>query len=182
MFSDKIYAQKVSKTVKNQDTKHLIGNVSGKVFNDVSGNGKLNPNELGVANVTITVFDVSGNLQGTITTDTDGNYSLNVGGTGPYRVEFSDFPAGFLPAKHSITSGINSLRTSENSGTSVQFIANGNTSNVNFALFNPSMVGTVPPVGTSDILQNGYTIYSQASDSNGNTLFVRDITQLGTLW
>ena len=171
-----------SENVKNQDTKNLTGNISGKVFNDLSGNGKLNPNETGVADVKVTVFDASGTSQGSILTDIDGNYALNVGGTGVYRVEFSDFPAGFLPAKHSITSGINSPRTIADSGTSVQFVQDGNTSNVNFALFNPSMVGTVPPVGNRDILQNGFTIYSQASDINGNTLFVRDITQFGTLW
>src|SRR5262249_14186880 len=56
----------------------------------------------------------------------DGSYSLTTSGAGPYRVEFSNIPAGFQPGPHGV--GV---------GTTVQFVPDGNSSNINLALVVP---------------------------------------------
>jgi hypothetical protein len=119
----------------------LSGTISGKVFQDYNGNGAydtasgLNSIDAGVASVTVTAYDSAGVSQGFATTDSLGNYSIAAAGTGPYRVEFTNIPAGYSPSARSTDSVSGGVAT--DAGSTVQFVANGTTSNVNLAVTRP---------------------------------------------
>ena len=123
----------------------LTGTISGRVFQDFNENGIYDTNggtadapesvDVGVANVTITAYDALGVQRGTAITAANGTFSLTAAGTGPYRVEFTSIPAGFAPSARStdsVTGG-----TSTNAGSTVQFLNDGNTPNVNLAINRP---------------------------------------------
>lgn len=75
--------------------------VTGTVYRDANANGHRDASEAGAAGVTITATDAAGATAST-TSNADGAYSLGVAalGAGPFRVEFSDFGAGFTSAPH----------------------------------------------------------------------------------
>jgi uncharacterized repeat protein (TIGR01451 family) len=112
----------------------LAGTITGTVFRDWNGNGQQDPAtavripEPGIAGVTVTAYNVAGNAVGTATSTQDGTYSLvtNDAGTGPYRVEFTNPPAGLLfgPA-------------GSGSGTAVQFVTSTPIGNVSLGLNDP---------------------------------------------
>lgn len=122
------------------------GTITGTVYNDFNGNGTLDsgataPNEggsgitdtiglasdLGVPGVVVTAYDGGGNVVGTATTAANGTYTLIAGGTGPYRIEFTNLPSGFQPAPH----GPDNFST-------VQFVPDGNSSNIDLGILLPS--------------------------------------------
>ncbi len=74
--------------------KASLGN---KVWYDVNNDGKQDPNEAGVAGVTVNLLDASGAVIGTTVTDAFGNYIFNNLNPGTYGVEFvtSTLPAGY---------------------------------------------------------------------------------------
>jgi len=131
---------------------NATGTISGRVFQDYNSNGAydttsgLNSIDRGVASVTVTAYDSTGVSRGTATTDASGNYSLSATGTGPYRLEFTNLPAGYAPSARSTDSALGGLTS--DSGSTVQFVANGTTTNVNLGLSrsedycqnNPSLV------------------------------------------
>ena len=114
------------------------GTISGTVFRDFNGNGILetvggtSAVDKGLSGISVTVFDAAGVVRGSVTTGATGTYSIGATGTGPYRVEFTNLPAGYLASARS-TDSING-GTASNSGSSVQFVLDGNTSNVNLAV------------------------------------------------
>ncbi|MDX2034803.1 MAG: SdrD B-like domain-containing protein [Blastocatellia bacterium] len=123
-------------------TRAASGTITGVVFQDFNGNGVRDAavtitnngagtiggvNDRGVAGVTVTAFDAVGGVAGTATTGATGSYSLTASGTGPYRVEFSNLPGGFQPGPRS-----NAV------GTTVQFVSDGNTANVDLGLVLPA--------------------------------------------
>ena len=146
VFSNEFYsnAQRMKRYSVASDEKSdaaMAGTISGKVFQDFNGNGAfdntsgLNSIDGAVAGVTVSAYDGLGNACGSMTTDADGNYSLSATGTGPYRVEFTTLPSGFMPsarATDSVSGG-----TAADSGSTVQFVPNSNTANVNLALNRP---------------------------------------------
>lgn len=120
------------------------GTIAGRVFQDYNENGTydtagsaaLPAVDAGVGGVTVTVYDSSGTQRGTATTSTVaatlGQYSIAATGTGPYRVEFTNLPANYQTSARStdsVTGG-----TTTDAGSSVQFVNDGNTSNVNLAI------------------------------------------------
>ncbi|MGH9842240.1 MAG: SdrD B-like domain-containing protein, partial [Blastocatellia bacterium] len=122
------------------------GTITGVVFQDYNANGARDvgttitnngqgtiglASDRGIQGVTVTAYDGSGAVTGSATTDGAGAYTLTATGTGPYRIEFSNLPAGFQPGPHLTSSVISGA------GTSVQFVADGNTSNVNLSLVIP---------------------------------------------
>ncbi|MGE0128843.1 MAG: SdrD B-like domain-containing protein [Blastocatellales bacterium] len=122
------------------------GTINGIVFQDFNSNGvrDVNPvtgndgsgnigiaSDRGVQGVSVTAYDASG-VAGSATSGSDGSYSLTATGAGPYRIEFSNIPAGFQPGPH--TAGVSGVN---GSGTTVQFVADGNSSNINLALVVP---------------------------------------------
>ncbi len=131
------------------------GTITGLVFEDFNGNGTRDTTttipssgagttriavDRGIAGIAVAVYDSAGTLRGTATTDATGAYSLGATGTGPYRVEFTNLPAGYRPS--AFASG------ATGNGTTVQFVPDGNSSNINLAILdaasfcqnNPSVV------------------------------------------
>jgi len=117
------------------------GVITGVVFQDFNSNGvrDLNPvavndgagniglaSDRGAQGVTITAYGPTGAAAGSAVSGADGGYSLTATGAGPYRIEFSNIPAGFQPGPHG-----------PNAGSTVQFVPDGNSSNINLALVIP---------------------------------------------
>ena len=134
------------------------GTISGVVFEDFNGNGLRDttstvPNgggasgatalaiDRGVAGVTVSAYDAAGALQGTAVSDAAGAYSLVAAGTGPYRIEFTALPTGYRPSAHGLGA--------TGSGTTVQFVPDGNSTNVNLGIIDPA-----------SFCQNNPTIYT----------------------
>lgn len=116
------------------------GTVTGTVFQDYNSNGVQDSAaggavDRGVAGVRVTVYDVAGGTA-TGTTGANGAYSVSPTGAGPFRVEFTELPAGFLPSARSQDSF--GGQTATNAGTTVQFVNDGDTANVNLAINNPA--------------------------------------------
>ena len=113
----------------------LTAQITGNVFRDFNGNGTKDANEPLVQGVTVNAYNAANTLCGTTTSagSTAPNYSLTGCGTASVRVEF------VVPSTGSCTnSGVDySALSGTTYGSSVQFV-NGNSTNVNFALHNPS--------------------------------------------
>jgi hypothetical protein len=118
------------------------GVITGTVFQDYNANGARDttttiPNsgfgttgaavDRGVGGITVTAYDAGGAVVGAATTAADGTYTLNAAGTGPYRIEFTNLPAGYHPGPRGA-----------NNGTSVQFVPDGNSSNVDLGIVFPA--------------------------------------------
>jgi len=76
-----------------------VGIIEGTVHQDYNANGirdLLDPNEPGVAGVTVTAYDISGAAIASTATITDGTYVLSVTNGVNVRVEFTNFPGGYL--------------------------------------------------------------------------------------
>jgi hypothetical protein len=114
------------------------GTISGRVYQDFNGNGLYDTAsgtssiDAGIAGVTVTAYDGGGVQRGTTTTSANGTYSLAATGTGPYRIEFTTLPTGFTPSARSTDSVFGGSAT--DSGSTVQFVNDLNTSNVNLAV------------------------------------------------
>ena len=127
------------------------GTMTGRVFQDFNGNGTYETTttianngagtvgvaiDRGVAGVTVTAYDPAGVSRGTATTAADGTYTLAATGTGPYRIEFTTLPSGYFASARSTDSVLGGAAT--NSGSTVQFVNNANTANINLAVNHPS--------------------------------------------
>lgn len=120
------------------------GTYSGRVFKDYNGNGvydtaggATNPAvDVGVGGVTVTLYNAVGAASGTANTASDGIFSITSTGTGPYRVEYTNLPTGFLPSVRSTDSV--GAGTTTNAGSTVQFVNNGGVSNLNLAINVPN--------------------------------------------
>ena len=134
-------------------TAQAAGTITGKVFHDFNNNGvndgpsQETVSEVGVANVTVSAYDSAGVLQGTATTDANGDYSLVAAGTGPYRIEFTDLPPGYEPSSHG-----------PNNGTSTQFVLDGDTADVDFGVFNPTLSPLTLKILYSSYFRDGITV------------------------
>ena len=134
------------------------GTITGVVFEDFNGNGTRDttttvPNaggpsgvtstaiDRGVAGIAVTVYDSVGTVRGNATTDSVGAYSIAATGIGPYRVEFTSLPAGYHPS--AFAGG------ATGNGSTVQFVPDGNSGNVNLGILDPA-----------SFCQNNPTIYT----------------------
>lgn len=126
------------------------GILTGRVFQDFNGNGIYNTTttitnngsgttavaiDRGVQGVTVTAYDSGGVQRGTANTIADGTYSLSATGGGPYRLEFTNLPAGAYPSARS-TDSIDG-GTATNAGSAVQFVPDGNRADINLAINYP---------------------------------------------
>ncbi len=124
--------------VLTDDLAPEAGTISGRVYQDFNGNGAydttsgLNSIDVGVAGVTVSAYDQNGVARGSTTSAANGTFSLAATGTGPYRIEFTTLPAGHTPSARSTDSVLGGTAT--NAGSTVQFVNDLNTSNVNLAL------------------------------------------------
>jgi hypothetical protein len=130
--------------------------ITGTVFQDFNSNGKFDTadttttmaSDRGIGGVTVTAYGTNNAVCGTATSNAVaptapanpalGAYTLTLttpapaGCAGPtYRVEFTGLPANFRPGAHSTDSS--SAGVALNSGSSTQFVADGN-SEVNLAI------------------------------------------------
>lgn len=126
---------------------------SGKVFQDMNGNGVQDAGEPGVAGITIKSFMANDNMKATAISDSLGNYSLSPGaGNGQrIRVEFS-IPASmsyFKPAFKGNTYG-----------SAVQF-KTGSPSNVNFAVVNKGKF--IKPASDPILIHSRFTFGNQVT-------------------
>lgn len=104
------------------------GTISGRVFLDFNANGAIdNTNELGIAGVTITVYDLNDTPLQSTSSDANGDYSLTIAADGPYRVEFSTLPTGYV-----------SSPLGPQSGSTVQFVPDGGSNSVHLGVYYPS--------------------------------------------
>lgn len=110
--------------------------ISGIVFRDFNINGVKDAatvddarTDIGVAGISITAYDSKG-TSFTAISDSLGGYSIDASqGLSPFRVEFSNLPAGYYATANN--SGVGT------SGTTIQFVADGNVANVNLGINNP---------------------------------------------
>ena len=176
----------------------FAGNISGRVFQDFDGDGTfetattITNNGLGtisvavdrgIGNVEVRAYSASGinvTTGGVALTDASGNYTLvtNDAGSGPYRVEFTALPTGFLPTARSTDSADGGSAT--NAGSTVQFVSAA-ASNVNLAVNypteysqdNPEVVASMYAAGdqiTGGLSGTGVLVsfpYSAGSDDTG---------------
>lgn len=123
----------------------LAGTITGRVFQDFNGNGLYETSggtiaaptavDIGIANVSVSSYDQAGAFSGSAVSASDGTYSLATTGTGPYRIEFANLPSGYSPSARSTDSVLGG--SAANSGSTVQFVNDGATANVNLALGRP---------------------------------------------
>jgi hypothetical protein len=115
------------------------GTITGTVFRDYNSNG-IKETAVTVANqgngtyttaidapmpgITITAYDSTNTIVGTTTSDNiTGDYTLNISAAGPYRLEMSGLPTNYFPSQ-----------VGTQSETSVRFLPDGNSANVDFAV------------------------------------------------
>lgn len=72
-----------------------LASLGNYVWNDLNLDGVQDPNEPGVAGVTVRLYDAADNLIATTSTDANGAYQFTGLTPGGYYVEFSNLPAGF---------------------------------------------------------------------------------------
>ncbi len=148
------------------------GTISGTVFNDYNSNGTFDTTatlanagggtvgvavDTGVSGVTVTAYDGAGTAVGTTTSTTNGTYTLTATGTGPYRIEFTTIPSGFKPSFHGT-----------NSGTTVQFVPDGVSTNVSLGIARPADYCQNNPT----LVTNCYNMGNQLNSSNSPFLDV----------
>lgn len=146
VFALLILTQTRHSNAQKFEVESLTGTISGRVFEDFNGNGVYDTSggtsaaptaiDVGVSGVTVTVYDSGGATQGSGTTNASGIFSISAGGTGPYRVEFTGIPAGYFPSARSTDSVAGGTVT--DSGSTIQFVPDGSSANVNLGLVRPA--------------------------------------------
>jgi len=150
------------------------GTITGRVFSDYNSNGSYDTTggtaagptaiDVGVANVTVSAFDSAGVARGTAVSIAGGTYSLAATGTGPYRLEFTNLPAGYSPSARSASSA--NGNSASTAGSTVHFVPDGNTANVNLAINrpvdycgdNPDICSQLYGVGGSNQIESVFSI------------------------
>lgn len=157
------------------------GTISGRVFQDFNGNGIYNTTttitndgfgnipvaiDRGVANVQVRAYNAAGanvTSGGVVNTDAAGQFTLTTtdAGSGPYRVEFTNLPAGFRPSARS-TDSVNG-GTATNAGSTVQFVSTPAT-NVNLAVNYPTEYSQNNPQVAASVYASGNNLASPGGD------------------
>lgn len=179
-------------------SQQAAGVLSGSVFQDFNGNGvfdtagsaALPAIDAAVQNVTVTVFAPNGTSKST-TTLANGTWSIDTSAApalpaGPYRVEFTNLPANFLPSARSTDSVLGGTAT--NAGSTVQFVNNVATSNINLAVNvaedycqnNPTLCTSIFRPGNQS--QNRSTTISVPYDAPSANTNLATESQTGTVY
>lgn len=144
------------------------GIITGRAFLDFNANGIFDTTasaanasglggyglavDQGVGGITVVAFDAANVLRGTAITAADGTYTLNATGIGPYRIQFSLPPGSPLgPGPHG-----------PQNNTAVQFVPDGNSSGINFAVFRPDWYAA----NNSTLFTNCYVFGDQVNGPN----------------
>jgi len=159
--------------------------ITGKAFSDYNSDGLITANgtvnDTGVQSVTVTIYDRNGTVAGTTTTDASGLYTITPSLSGPWRVEFSNLPAGYEPTRHGT-----------NSDTSVQFVNSAaQASGVNFGIARPDSYSQDDPLLVVPLFSNGSGVNNTLPglvafpySSSGTTAFTTVVqeSQIGSSW
>ncbi|NOT62607.1 MAG: hypothetical protein HOP19_20570, partial [Acidobacteria bacterium] len=123
------------------NTADVAGVITGVVYQDYNANGRRDTAatitnsdgsqlsvafDRGVAGVIVTAYAANGSEAGSTATGADGSYSLNASGSGPYRVEFTNLPAGYFPGP-----------VGDNSRSNVRFVDGATASGQDFGIVLP---------------------------------------------
>ncbi len=119
----------------------IAGAITGTIYQDYNANGRRDTAatianvgggqhpvafDRGVSGITVTAYAADGNSAGSATTGADGTYTVNASGSGPYRLEFTNLPAGYFPGP-----------VGDNSRTNVRFIESAAASSQDFGIVLP---------------------------------------------
>lgn len=115
----------------------ILGSIGDRVWNDLDGDGKQDANELGLAGVTVSLYDNNGKLFASTITDAYGHYQFknlptSLSGTN-YQVQFSLSPGYVFSPQNSDAAGISGANNSDPN------ITTGRTGNI-------TLTSTVPNV------------------------------------
>ncbi|QDK82658.1 hypothetical protein EXU85_30240 [Spirosoma sp. KCTC 42546] len=142
------------------------GQLSGTVYRDFNEDGVRSftvatplDGEIGVGGITVNVYNNTGLVGSTITssaTATAGFYTITPSGAGPYRVEFSNLPAGYYDGLHGTASG-----------TSTQFVASSVATEINLGINYPFDYCQAVPVFFVPCYVNGNPLGSGSSGDEG---------------
>ncbi len=128
--------------VSPADDSAIAGAITGTVYQDYNANGRRDTAatitnvgggqhpvafDRGVSGITVTAYAANGSEAGSATTGADGTYTVNASGSGPYRLEFTNLPAGYFPGP-----------VGDNSATNVRFIAGGTASAQDYGIVLPA--------------------------------------------
>lgn len=80
---------RVEVTIRYTYCKRTCASIGDFVWNDLNKNGIQDPNEPGLANISVSLFDISGNIVGVTQTDAFGHYTFSNIQPGQYSVGFS---------------------------------------------------------------------------------------------
>ena len=111
------------------------GSIAGRVHKDVDGQCETNPNEPGLAGVTVQLLNQPGNVIATAVTDSDGAYDFQALPPGTYSVHVV-LPAGYF-AEDSDPGSTGGVRVDLNTIGSIALMAGVNSINNNFCELPP---------------------------------------------
>lgn len=159
---------------------YASGTISGTIFMDLNSNGIDGGTEPGMPGVTIEVYNADEQLLGSTISGANGTYSITVSESGPYRIMYSGWPAGFYPT------GIGS-----NSQSNVRFLS-GPSSSADFGIMHPDDYSPNDAQVALPIMQVGSNnnssdpslislMYSAVSGSAGYSIEVTP-SQVGSIW
>jgi protocatechuate 3,4-dioxygenase beta subunit len=175
----KLFRSPTPKSRSRLDVQHLedravpTGTASGLVFLDYNANGTFDssstiPNKsagtVGIAGdvafkgVTVSAYDSANTLQGSATTDATGNYSFALGGTGPYRLEFTGLPTGVLYGPTGTTARSN-----------VQFVPEGGSAGVNLAVTRAESTAQYTSTASGPLLVTQVYQFGASNGTHGGT-------------
>ncbi|MFD2572633.1 SdrD B-like domain-containing protein, partial [Spirosoma soli] len=135
--SNRLYRNGVSLLILLMLGGNAVAQISGTVYRDFNNDGVRSftatsplDGEIGVGGVTVTVYSGTAVVATTTTSSasaTAGQFSISTSATGPFRVVFTNLPAGYFAG-----------RVGTNSGTTVQFAPDNTTANLNLGINYPS--------------------------------------------
>ena len=136
------------------------GTISGTVYIDYNMNGVRDtvgtaPNlaiDSGLGGVTVTVYAIGGASK-SATTSAAGTYSIDTTTApalpaGPYRIEFTNLPAGYFPSA-----------TGTNNATTVKFVADGTSNNNDLGVIVPSDYCQINPLMINNVYGVGPGVF-----------------------
>lgn len=154
------------------------GTITGTVFSDIDSDGVKDAAEVGVAGVAIAAHNAAG-MAGSAVSSANGTYTLSTTGSGPYRLEFTNIPAGFDPSR--VQAGSN--------GTSVQFVADGATADYavilacEYCQADPDLVTPIHRNGTGSTAAGlvGFPFASSSNTTPAETI-IDTTANAGSVW
>jgi protocatechuate 3,4-dioxygenase beta subunit len=161
----------------------LFGNfqdvtVSGTVYNDMNGNGAMDPGDTGLQGWTVDLVNINTHVIRQLVTDANGNYSFPFVGPGSYTIT-EELQSGWVQTQPGTPSSPQGYTLSPTSGTNVTDIfGNYELATSAGVVYNDTNGnGTQDPgePGLSgirvDLLNAGTVVQYSITDSNGNYLF-----------